>query len=201
MTEDITPEILLTAYAQGYFPMAQAADDEEIYWFNPEHRGIISLDGGFKINDSNQRLLISHRYSLTVNKAFRAVMEGCRENRDGCWISDKIIDLYCQVHEMGFASSIECWEADKLQGGLYGIHLGGAFFGESMFSRQSGASKIALISLVGALREAGYQLLDAQYVNDHLKQFGVVEISSESYLERLKSALKVVPKKLDISIG
>ena len=190
--------MLLNAYAQGFFPMAQSASDEEIHWYNPLQRGIIPLDERFKINHSNQRVLRSHPFSLTVNRDFRLVMEACRENRDGCWISDKIIDLYCETHKMGFASSIECWQGDELMGGLYGIHIGGAFFGESMFSRQSGASKIALISLVQALRVAGYQLLDAQYVNEHLKQFGIVEISAESYKAKLNAALEVMPQKLNI---
>lgn len=150
---------------------------------------------------SQKRLFRNHPYRLTLNKDFRGVMEQCRRNRDGCWISNRIIDLYSELHALGYAISLECWQEDELAGGIYGITLGGAFFGESMFSRVSGASKVALIALRQALYHAGYVLFDVQYVNDHLKQFGVVEISSESYLAQLQLALEVVPHELDISVG
>ncbi len=201
MTEEITAEMLLNAYAQGYFPMAQAEDDPELMWFNPDPRALIPLDGGFHISRTNKRLFRQHEYALTLNRDFRGVMEQCRRDRDGCWISNRIIDYYSELHVKGFAQSLECWQGEQLIGGIYGITLGGAFFGESMFSRVSGASTIALMAMVEALCVAGYVLFDVQYVNDHLKQFGVVEISRDSYLERLDIALNVTPHKLNISIG
>lgn len=197
--EEITPELLLNAYAQGYFPMAQAEDDPDLLWFYPQMRGIIPLGDEFHISRSNKRLFRNHKYEISLDRDFRGVMEQCRRARDGCWISDRIIDLYCQTHEMGFAHSVECWNEGELMGGIYGIALGGAFFGESMFSRQSGASKIALITLADMLYKAGYVLFDVQYVNEHLKQLKVIEISCESYLQRLDAALNIMPHKLNIS--
>ena len=200
MSEEITPEMLLNAYAQGYFPMAQAEDDPELHWFRPEQRGIIPLGDDFHISRSNKRLFRNHKYEIVLNRDFRAVMEQCRRDRDGCWISDRIIDLYSETHNMGFAHSVESWQDDQLMGGIYGISIGGAFFGESMFSRETGASKVALISLTQSLHAAGYILFDVQYVNEHLKQFGVMEISCESYLQLLDEALDIVPHKLNISV-
>lgn len=193
--------MLLNAYAQGYFPMAQTEDDPELYWFNPDQRAILPMEGELPLSRSHKRLFRNHDYQLVLNRDFRGVMEQCRRDRDGCWISDRIIDLYYQLHELGFAHSLECWQDEQLMGGIYGIALGGAFFGESMFSRVSGASTVALVALQQLLRRSGYGLFDVQYVNDHLKQFGVVEISRESYLTRLDQALDMVPQKLDIGVG
>lgn len=192
--------MLLTAYAQGYFPMARSEDDSELDWYYPQQRGIMPLDEKFHLSRSNKRLLRQHPYTLTLNKDFRAVMEQCRKERDGCWISDKIIELYSQTHDLGFAHSVECWKNDSLMGGIYGIAIGGAFFGESMFSRKSGASKIALITLRQSLIKAGYRLFDVQYVNEHLRQFNVQEISCDSYSQQLKEALALVPNELNISV-
>lgn len=200
--EDITPEFLLAAYAQGYFPMARSETDDGLDWYYPRRRGVLSLETEFPISRSHKKLFRDHPYTLTLNQDFRGVMEQCRRNRKGgCWISDRLIDLYTQTQELGFAQSVECWKDGVLTGGVYGISLGGVFFAESMFSRETGASKVALISLQRALRRAGYVLLDVQYVNEHLKQFGAVEISRDSYLQRLSNALAVVPQKLDIGVG
>lgn len=190
---DITPEQLLQAYANGYFPMAMAHDDPELYWFSPEERGVIPLDG-FNIPRGLRRAMKAHPYRLTTDTAFEDVIRGCAEitgkgDRDETWINDAIIALYVALHQMGHAHSVEVWEGDRLVGGLYGVSIGGAFFGESMFSRAPDASKIALVALVGVLRDAGYQLLDTQYVNDHLKQFGVLAVAKADYMEKLEKAL------------
>lgn len=187
----ITPELLLNAYANGYFPMADSKDAKELDWYCPEERGIIPLSD-FHIPKSLAKFLKQHPFTLTTDKAFREVMQACAD-REETWINDEIIDLYCTLHEMGFAHSVECWEGEKLSGGLYGVALAGAFFGESMFSKTSGASKVALVHLVGLLKNAGYTLLDTQYVNDYLKQFGVVEIAKEEYLTLLRKALSSPP--------
>ena len=183
--------MLLTAYAQGYFPMARSEDDSELDWYYPQQRGIMPLDEKFHLSRSNKRLLRQHPYTLTLNKDFRAVMEQCRKERDGCWISDKIIELYSQTHDLGFAHSVECWENDSLMGGIYGIAIGGAFFGESMFSRATNASKVALVYLVERLNAGGYALLDTQFITDHLKTMGAIEISRSEYHALLKEALMV----------
>jgi leucyl/phenylalanyl-tRNA--protein transferase len=188
---DITPELLLQAYANGYFPMADSKDAKELGWYSPEERGIIPL-ADFHIPKSLTKFLKQHPFTLTTDKAFRDVMQACAD-REETWINGEIIELYYTLHEMGFAHSVECWEGEKLSGGLYGVALAGAFFGESMFSRTSGASKVALVHLVELLKKSGYTLLDTQYVNDYLKQFGGVEIAKEEYLLLLEKALKVEP--------
>ena len=210
---DITPEQLLQAYANGYFPMAMAQDDPELYWFSPEERGVLPLDG-FNIPRGLKRAMKTHAYTVTADRDFEGVIRGCAEitgkgDRDETWINDGIIALYVALHRMGHAHSIEVWQAPpegvseatgenppsthKLIGGLYGVSLGGAFFGESMFSRAPDASKIALVHLVQVLREAGYELLDTQYVNDHLKQFGVVGVPKADYMTKLAKALSASP--------
>ncbi|MCE2926136.1 MAG: leucyl/phenylalanyl-tRNA--protein transferase [Rickettsiales bacterium] len=189
----LTPALLLAAYSQGYFPMAESRHGEEICWYEPELRGVLPLDG-FHVPKSLAKFLKHASFHYSMNHAFRAVITACAE-RESTWINDEIIELYCQLHEMGYAQSVEVWMPDpqarsqKLVGGLYGVCLGRAFFGESMFSRTSNASKAALVYLLGHLRENGYTLLDAQYVNDHLKQFGIIEISRDEYLKRLREAL------------
>lgn len=189
----LTPELLLSAYTQGYFPMADSRGGETIRWYEPEIRGVIPLDS-FHVPKSLAKFLKRAPFEYSINSAFRDVITACAE-RDNTWINDEIIELYCQLHEMGYAMSVEVWMQDletrsqKLAGGLYGVSLGNAFFGESMFSRASNASKAALVFLVQHLREHGYTLLDAQYVNDHLKQFGITQIPKEEYLKRLKEAL------------
>ncbi len=198
--ENLTPEILLNAYANGHFPMAESRDSEELFWFSPEMRGIIPLDS-FKIPRSLRqdasRLIQSSTYRITIDTCFHDVITACaktpRSHESGSWINQKIIDLYSQLAEHDYAHSVECWKGDELVGGLYGISLGGGFFGESMFSTANHASKICLIYLVAILRACGYSLLDTQYVNDHLKQFGVMEIPKADYEEKLSYALNIAP--------
>lgn len=177
----IPPEVLLGAYAQGVFPMAE---DGEILWFSPTQRGIIPLDEGFHIPRGLKKALRKKPFEIRFDTAFREVMIGCAE-RDGTWIDGVIIESYCTLHQSGHAHSVECWDADGLQGGLYGVALGKAFFGESMFSRKTDASKIALVALVERLRERGYELLDTQWMTDHLRTFGGIEIGREEYLRTL----------------
>ena len=191
----LTPDMLLEAYANGYFPMALEAHDPELYWFSPEERGVLPLDS-FNIPRGLKRVLPMLPYRVTVDTAFDAVIRECgtlTPQRRETWINETIIDLYNALHGLGHAHSIEVWEDERLVGGLYGISLGGAFFGESMFSRAAEASKLALVTLVEILREAGYALLDTQYVNDHLKQFGVQAVSKKDYMIKLENALRASP--------
>lgn len=194
--QTLTPELLLQAYANGYFPMALSQDDPELYWFSPEERGVIPLDA-FHIPRGLKRALKSRPYTITVDRDFEAVIRGCadtpRHHESGTWINEPIIQLYTHVHHLGHAHSVEVWQEEELVGGLYGVSLGGAFFGESMFSRAPDASKIALVHLVDILRDAGYELLDTQYVNDHLKQFGVQGIPKADYMMKLENALSASP--------
>jgi leucyl/phenylalanyl-tRNA---protein transferase len=193
--QKLTIELLLNAYAGGYFPMAEDRDSDELNWYYPERRGIIPLDH-FHVPKSLAKLVKKKPFTITTDKVFPEVIRACAEdapNRPETWINSTIIDLYCELWEKGFAHSVECWDKKTLVGGLYGVALGGAFFGESMFSRASGASKIALVELVSLLKGAGYQLLDTQFVNDHLMQFGVVEIPRDEYLGLLKKALPLKP--------
>lgn len=193
--ETLTPDMLLAAYANGYFPMALDKDDPELYWFAPEERGVLPI-GNFNIPRGLRRAMKKNPYTITVDKDFDAVIRACgtlTRHRKDTWINDEIIRLYNALHAMGHAHSVEAWHDGKLVGGLYGISLGGAFFGESMFSRASEASKIALVTLVAILREAGYALLDTQYVNEHLLQFGIEAVKKRRYMARLNKALAVVP--------
>lgn len=193
--ETLEAETLLLAYAQGYFPMARSKDSPQIEWFHPNERGVLPLED-FNIPRGLKRVMKSHHFTMTVDRAFRAVMEACAEfriERQETWINQTIIDAYCELHSIGHAHSVEVWEGGRLVGGLYGVSLGGAFFGESMFSHVSEASKIALVTLVDVLREAGYMLLDTQYVNAHLTQFGVQKISRQIYMTKLEKALKASP--------
>jgi leucyl/phenylalanyl-tRNA--protein transferase len=192
---ELNPETLLLAYANGYFPMAMEKDDPEVYWFHPEQRGVLPLQG-FHIPRGLKRALKSHPFTLKVDSTFREVVEACATlgpARKETWINQPIIDAYCALYEEGHAHSVETWRDGKLVGGLYGVSLGGAFFGESMFSRESEASKVALVMLVEILCEAGYELLDTQYVNDHLRQFGVEEVSRKAYMTKLEKALNASP--------
>ena len=177
----IPSEVLLGAYAQGVFPMAE---DGEILWFSPQRRGIIPLDDRFHIPRGLKKALRKNAFEIRYNTAFREVMLACAE-RDSTWIDHAIIESYCALHELGHAHSVECWDAEGLQGGLYGVALGKAFFGESMFSRKTDTSKIALVALVERLRERGFGLLDTQWMTEHLRTFGGIEISREEYLRIL----------------
>ena len=191
--KELSWDFLLNAYANGYFPMAMSHEDEEIHWFYPEKRGIIPLDS-FHVPQSLAKAMRKQPFTITTNQAFPEVINACatiNEARKETWINPVIIRLYCELWERGYAHSVECWNGTTLAGGLYGVALGGAFFGESMFSTQTNASRIALVHLVELLQKGGYRLLDTQFVNDHLKQFGVVEIPRKDYLQKLRHALEV----------
>jgi leucyl/phenylalanyl-tRNA--protein transferase len=185
MSKIIPPEILLEAYAQGVFPMAE---DGEILWFSPERRGLIPLDERFHIPHGLAKSLKRKPFEVRWDTAFREVMLGCAA-REETWIDEVILDSYCALHTAGHAHSVECWDADGLQGGLYGVALPGVFFGESMFSRKTDASKIALVALVERLREKEFSLLDTQWMTSHLRQFGGYELSRKAYLAALRKAL------------
>lgn len=197
--EPLTPELLLQAYARGYFPMSDAADDPGFYWVYPKYRGVIPLDG-FRLPRKLARKVRSDAFRVTVDADFPGVMAACaaptpHPQRRSTWINGPIRQAYTELHELGFAHSVECWNADGVMvGGLYGVHLGAAFFGESMFSRETDASKVALVHLVGRLIAGGFTLLDTQFVTPHLMQFGAVEIKRDAYLERLNDAL---PRRAD----
>lgn len=187
----ITPEILLNAYAMGVFPMSEAADDPELFWVEPDIRGWLPLDD-FHISRSLRKFMKKNPFEVKINTAFSDVIELCAEeapDRSSTWINEEINSLCNQLHLVGHAHSVECWEGDALVGGLYGVSLGGAFFGESMFSRKTNASKVALVHLVHRLRTNGFSLLDTQFSTPHLEKFGVKEISKDEYQEKLKYAL------------
>lgn len=184
---------LLACYRRGVFPMADARDDPNLFLVDPDMRGILPLDA-FHIPKRLKRTVIREPYRVTVDTAFTRVMESCAEETDGresTWINSAILNLYSALHREGHAHSVECWDDDKLVGGLYGVAIAGAFFGESMFSRATDASKIALVHLVARLIEGGFTLLDAQFHNPHLEQFGLIEISRAAFKERLRNALTV----------
>ena len=183
----IDPALLVRAYREGIFPMA--LDDGEIGWFSPDPRGIIPLDT-FHTPTRLARVLRARRFEIRIDTAFEAVMRACADRPDdGTWIDDEILQSYVALSRLGYAHSVEVWRDDRLVGGLYGVHLGGAFFGESMFHRETDASKAALVALVERLRSRGFILLDTQRVTPHLEQFGAVEIPRADYLERLGSAV------------
>jgi leucyl/phenylalanyl-tRNA--protein transferase len=189
----ITPEILLAAYAEGIFPMAERRDDPTLFWVSPEIRGVIPLNG-FHVPKRLTRTVKSDRFDVTSDAVFLDVMQACAEaapDRKESWINAEIIGLYTALHAAGHAHSIECWREGALVGGLYGVSLGGAFFGESMFSRERDASKVALVHLIAQLKRGGYVLLDAQFQTEHLRQFGTQEIPRAAYLARLHAALAV----------
>jgi leucyl/phenylalanyl-tRNA--protein transferase len=183
----IEPDFLLMAYASGYFPMAESANGE-IGWYSPDPRAIIDL-GAFHVSRSLRLTLKKEPFEILLNRDLEAVMRQCAQ-RNETWISEEIIKSYLRLRELGFAHSVECWKGKELVGGLYGVALGGAFFGESMFSRKRDASKVALVHLVHRLNERGYTLLDTQFITPHLRGFGAVEVSRNDYLERLKNAIQ-----------
>jgi leucyl/phenylalanyl-tRNA--protein transferase len=186
----IAVDALLSAYSSGWFPMAVAPGD--IRWYSPDPRGIIPLDT-FHVSRRLARSLRAGRFEIRVDTSFRAVIQACaaREDSDGDWIDEEIIESYCALHERGFAHSVETWQDGVMVGGLYGVALQGAFFGESMFHRVTDASKAALAALVDRLGARGYALLDTQWVTGHLAQFGAIEIPRRRYLRMLDEALKV----------
>jgi leucyl/phenylalanyl-tRNA--protein transferase len=185
----IPSDALLNAYANGWFPMAVAPGD--IRWYSPDPRGIIPLDT-FHVPARLARTLRTRPFEIRIDSAFRAVIEGCAErpDEDGNWIDGEIIESYCALHEQGVAHSIEAWQDGRLAGGLYGVALGGAFFGESMFHRARDASKAALVALVAQLRARHFTLLDTQWITEHLVQFGAVEVPRRRYLRLLDQALE-----------
>ncbi len=188
-------ELLLTAYRSGIFPMADSRDDEDVYWVEPRERGIIPLDG-LRISRSLAKAIRHDRFRVTCNADFNAVLAACAAPRPGhpeSWISDRLAASYRALHLAGHAHSLECWLGDTLVGGLYGVGFDRAFCGESMFSRATDASKVALAWLVALLRHAGYRLLDCQFMTDHLASLGAVPVSREHYLARLAEAVAAGP--------
>jgi leucyl/phenylalanyl-tRNA--protein transferase len=188
----ITPQVLLKAYAAGIFPMAESADDAALYWIEPESRGILPLDG-FHVSRSLKRAVRRRRFEIRIDTAFEAVIDGCAgpaEGRRSTWINQRIRALYGQLFRLGCCHTVEAWRDGRLMGGLYGVRIGAAFFGESMFSRATDASKVALVHLVARLNAGGFQLLDAQFITDHLRQFGAVECPREAYHVLLAKALE-----------
>lgn len=181
----IPPQVLLGAYAQGVFPMA---DEGGLTWFSPVLRGVIPLDGRFHVPHGLRRAMKRRPFEVRWNHDFRGTMRGCAE-REKTWIDATILESYCLLHRLGYAHSVECHDEEGLQGGLYGVALGRAFFGESMFSRKTDASKIALVALVAELRARGFELLDTQWLTAHLATFGGEEIPRDEYQRRLKAAL------------
>lgn len=190
-TPSITPDILLKAYAVGLFPMAESVDDPGLFWVEPEWRGVIPLNG-FHIPKRLRRTVRQDVFEVRVDTDFEGVISGCAEEtpaRDKTWINGRIRDLYGALFARGHVHTVESWQDGKLVGGLYGVSLGGAFFGESMFSRQTDASKVALVHLVARLKAGGYRLLDTQFITPHLMTFGAEEIPKVVYADRLKDAL------------
>ncbi|HWY61882.1 MAG TPA: leucyl/phenylalanyl-tRNA--protein transferase [Rhizomicrobium sp.] len=188
----LKPEMLLAAYAQGLFPMGERRDDPTLYWVSPEMRGILPLDQ-FHVPRRLARTVRSGRFAVSFDRAFVAVMEECaapRAGREQSWINSEITRLYGALFASGHAHSVECWREEKLVGGLYGLKLGAAFFGESMFSSERDASKVALVHLVEALRLGGFALLDTQFLTPHLVRFGAVEIPRGEYLLLLQDAIR-----------
>lgn len=190
---DLSPELLLRAYAAGLFPMAESAEDPDLFWIDPDPRGVLPLDQ-FHLPRRLRRTLRSSQFEIRVDTAFEAVIRGCAEPteiRPKTWINDEILRLYGALYEQGFAHSVEAWREGELVGGLYGVALRGVFFGESMFSRTTDASKVALVHLVARLVRGGFRLLDTQFVTDHLRRFGAVEIPRADYHRQLERALGV----------
>jgi leucyl/phenylalanyl-tRNA--protein transferase len=188
---EITPQVLLKAYAVGIFPMAESADDPGLFWIEPEERGIIPLDS-FHLPKRLRRTVASDKFEVRVDHDFVATLDACAEATEGrpkTWINARIRKLYGELHDMGAAHSVEAWRDGKLVGGLYGVELGAAFFGESMFSRERDASKVALVHLVARLKAGGFRLLDTQFTTDHLRQFGAIDVPRQDYQALLEEAI------------
>ena len=192
-TIEVTPELMLRAYRVGLFPMAETRRGLRLYWLDPELRGILPLDT-FHLSKRLRRTVLSGEFHVTSNRAFGAVIAGCAAaapGREDTWINGDIERLFQDLHRQGYAHSVECWQAGQLVGGLYGVSLGGVFFGESMFSTARDASKVALVHLVARMRLGGYVLLDTQFVTSHLAQFGAVEVPRDTYKAMLATAVQV----------
>jgi leucyl/phenylalanyl-tRNA--protein transferase len=188
-----TADMLLAGYAQGIFPMAHPRENDEIYWYAPDPRGLLPIED-FHCPSRLAQTVRQEPFDIEINESFEAVMRACAEPRGEenatTWISEGIIEAYTELHRRGFAHSVEAWEGDRLVGGLYGVALGGLFAGESMFFRETDASKICLVRLVDQLDERGFGLLDVQWVNPHLEQFGAYELSRQAYEERLSDVIE-----------
>ena len=197
MIKYLSPEVLLFAYQQGLFPMAESLNAKQIQWIQPEKRGIFQL-GNFHISKSLRRVILKKDYSITINSCFPKVMEKCAD-RSETWINDDIYNCYCKLHEDGFAHSVEVWRNSHLIGGVYGVTIGAAFFGESMFSGAANGSKIALAYLHDRLLKAGFLLFDTQFLTEHLASLGAIEISQAQYLVKLEKALNKNATFLDIN--
>ncbi|MEL6689144.1 MAG: leucyl/phenylalanyl-tRNA--protein transferase [Pseudomonadota bacterium] len=191
MRDDVllTPELLLRAYQAGIFPMSEARHSETLFWVDPERRGIMPLDG-LHVSRSLRKAIRRGDYEVCINADFNAVVEGCA-NRAETWINDELRQLYFELNLAGFAHSIEIWQDGQLAGGIFGVAIGGAFFGESMFSARTNGSKLAMVYLVDRLREAGFTLFDTQFITDHLASLGAVEIARSDYRADLARALRV----------
>lgn len=188
----ITPDILLRAYSIGLFPMAESADDPEIFWVEPEMRGVLPLDH-FHVSKSLAKTVRKNPFEIRFDHDFDSVIAACAEETSGrpsTWINRTIRSLYSTLFDMGHAHTVEAWDGDDLVGGLYGVSLGSAFFGESMFSRRTDASKICLVHLVDRLREQGFTLLDTQFTTEHLKTFGAIDIPKADYAGMLAAAME-----------
>jgi leucyl/phenylalanyl-tRNA--protein transferase len=189
---EITPQVLLRAYACGIFPMAESADDPQLYWIEPQARGVLPLDA-VTVPKRLQRTIRQAPYQVLIDTAFEEVVEGCAASRPGrrsTWINAQIRHLYRELHRQGHCHTVEVWHEGRLAGGLYGVALGGAFFGESMFSNVRDASKIALVYLAARLIFGGFSLLDTQFVTDHLRQFGTIEVEKPEFHARLDAAIE-----------
>ncbi|SDG48052.1 leucyl/phenylalanyl-tRNA--protein transferase [Roseospirillum parvum] len=189
---ELTPELVVRAYTIGVFPMAKARHDPDVYWVDPEERGILPLDT-FHVPRSLAKVLRRQPFRVTVNRAFEQTIAGCAEateDRPETWINPEIERLFVQLHRLGLAHSVETWQGERLVGGIYGLALAGAFFGESMFSRVPEASKVALVHLVKRLTFGGFTLFDTQFTNPHLLRFGAVDIPRLDYHQRLRQALE-----------
>lgn len=188
---EITPDVLLKAYRIGVFPMGERRDDPKLHWLDPRLRAVLPLDG-FHLSTRLARTVRSERFTISADTSFVEVMRACAEPRPGhseSWINDPIIDLYSELHDRGHAHSVECRVGDELVGGLYGVSVGAAFFGESMFSRERDASKVALVHLVARLIEGGFRLLDCQFMTEHLRSFGAIEVPREAFHVLLADAI------------
>lgn len=190
---DLTPDVLLRAYAMGVFPMAEDRTDPELFWVDPRMRGVIRLDQ-FHVPRRLRRTVRKGVFEVTFDRAFEEVIERCADSTEGrprTWINDRIIELYTILHHQGHGHSVECWQDDELVGGLYGISLGAVFFGESMFSRRTDASKVALVHLVAALLGGGFRMVDTQFITQHLARFGAIEIPRNEYRKLLEQTITV----------
>ncbi|MCB1456536.1 MAG: leucyl/phenylalanyl-tRNA--protein transferase [Nitratireductor sp.] len=188
---EITPQVLLKAYACGIFPMAESATDPGLFWVEPEERGVLPLDA-FHVPRSLQKFMRGKPFEISVDRDFASVIDACAAStieRPKTWINGRIRRLYNELHQIGHCHSVECWQEGELVGGLYGVRLGAAFFGESMFSRATNASKVALVHLVERLRAGGFVLLDTQFTTEHLKRFGAIDVPRKHYARMLEDAV------------